>query len=657
MREREQTVGVVSVDPSSPFSHGALLGDRIRLSDHFLDPGVFIRSMGTRGHLGGLAEATLQAVLLLDAAGKDVVFVETVGAGQSEVEVTGIADTVLLVLMPGSGDSVQALKAGIMEIPDVIAINKMDHPAAKTMLNEVRSIVALAEPERAARDPAHRGARRGERAGALGRARGAPRGARERRSARGASAKEPRGRGVRRGVESCEARTCEPRWPAIRGCSASWRRVEARELDPLSAVRRDHGGGVRARWRRRSLTSRPRASGSPAIARVTPLYPTETFSRLTGRQVYLKAENLQRTGSFKIRGAYNTHRDARRRGARAPASSPRAPATTARRSRGRHARPASRRRSSCRRTRRWRRSRRRGRTAAPPSSTGESFEEAVAAAQAHVERTGATLVHAFEDERVIAGQGTIGLELAEQAPDAETVLIPIGGGGLAAGIALALKERRPDVRVDRRASASRRLHDRRRHRRQASGRAASSILERLARRHRQVSDEEISEAIVLCLERTKLLVEGAGAVGLAALLAGRVSGTGSVAVVLSGGNIDATTLISVHAARADAVGPLPRRPARSIPDRPGRAPKRARPDRARSAATSSRVDHHREGAAAIRALLAETDELELRVSTRGTRSTRLRSVARRRSATAGITVERVGRHRDVRASACSRPSA
>ena len=148
IRQADRTVGVVSVDPSSPFSRGALLGDRIRLSDHFLDPGVYIRSMGTRGHLGGLAEATLQAVLLLDAAGKDVVFVETVGAGQSEIEVTGIADTVLLVLMPGSGDSVQALKAGIMEIPDVIAVNKMDHPAAKTMLNEVRSIVALAEPER-----------------------------------------------------------------------------------------------------------------------------------------------------------------------------------------------------------------------------------------------------------------------------------------------------------------------------------------------------------------------------------------------------------------------------------------------------------------------------------------------------------------------------
>jgi len=137
------SVGVVSVDPSSPFSQGALLGDRIRLAEHFLDPGVFIRSMGTRGHLGGLAEATLQALLLLDAAGKDIVFVETVGTGQSEVEVIGIADTVLLVLMPGSGDSIQALKAGIMEIPDVIAVNKMDHPAAKTMLNEVRSILAL----------------------------------------------------------------------------------------------------------------------------------------------------------------------------------------------------------------------------------------------------------------------------------------------------------------------------------------------------------------------------------------------------------------------------------------------------------------------------------------------------------------------------------
>jgi LAO/AO transport system kinase len=146
------TVGVISVDPSSPFSHGALLGDRIRLADHFLDPEVFIRSMGTRGHLGGLAEATLQALLVLDAAGKELVFLETVGAGQGEVEVIGIADTVVLVLMPGSGDSIQALKAGIMEIPDVIAINKLDHPAAKTMLKEVRSILSL-DKERAWRPP------------------------------------------------------------------------------------------------------------------------------------------------------------------------------------------------------------------------------------------------------------------------------------------------------------------------------------------------------------------------------------------------------------------------------------------------------------------------------------------------------------------------
>jgi LAO/AO transport system kinase len=152
LREADRTVGVVSVDPSSPFTKGALLGDRIRLTDHFLDPGVFIRSMGTRGHLGGLAEATLQAVLLLDAAGKELIFLETVGTGQSEVEVIGVADTIVLVLMPGSGDSIQALKAGIMEIPDVIAINKADHPAAKTMLSEVRSILSL-DKERAWKPP------------------------------------------------------------------------------------------------------------------------------------------------------------------------------------------------------------------------------------------------------------------------------------------------------------------------------------------------------------------------------------------------------------------------------------------------------------------------------------------------------------------------
>jgi LAO/AO transport system kinase len=147
VRKEERSVGVISVDPSSPFTQGALLGDRIRLNDHFLDPGVFIRSMGTRGHTGGLGETSLQTLLLLDAAGKDVVFLETVGTGQSEVGVLSIADTVVLVLMPGSGDAIQALKAGIMEIPDVIAINKMDHPMAKTMLNEVRQVLALGMTE------------------------------------------------------------------------------------------------------------------------------------------------------------------------------------------------------------------------------------------------------------------------------------------------------------------------------------------------------------------------------------------------------------------------------------------------------------------------------------------------------------------------------
>ncbi|HEX4519691.1 MAG TPA: methylmalonyl Co-A mutase-associated GTPase MeaB [Gaiellaceae bacterium] len=143
VREDGLKVGVISIDPTSPFTGGALLGDRIRLSEHFLDPGVFIRSMGTRGHPGGLAEATLQAVLILDAAGMDVVFVETVGAGQNEIGVATAADTIVLVLMPGSGDAVQALKAGIMEIPDVIAINKADQPLASALRTDVRQMLAL----------------------------------------------------------------------------------------------------------------------------------------------------------------------------------------------------------------------------------------------------------------------------------------------------------------------------------------------------------------------------------------------------------------------------------------------------------------------------------------------------------------------------------
>ena len=142
-RARGREVAVLSIDPSSPFTQGALLGDRIRLTEHFLDPGVFIRSMASRGALGGLSEAALQAALLMDAAGKDDVLLETVGVGQAEVDIIDHADTVVLVLMPGSGDSIQALKAGVMEIPDIIVVNKADHPLTDTMVREIRGVLSL----------------------------------------------------------------------------------------------------------------------------------------------------------------------------------------------------------------------------------------------------------------------------------------------------------------------------------------------------------------------------------------------------------------------------------------------------------------------------------------------------------------------------------
>ena len=352
-------------------------------------------------------------------------------------------------------------------------------------------------------------------------------------------------------------------------------------------------------------TARERLAG---ISRVTPLYPSETFSRLAGRQVYLKAENLQRTGSFKIRGAYNTiatlGEGERQAGVVAASAGNHGQAVAwAAREAGIPATifmPQDAPMAKIEATRSY---------GGATELTGESFEDAVAAAQAHAERTGATLVHAFEDERVVAGQGTIGLELAEQAPDADTVLIPIGGGGLAAGIVLALKERRPGVHAIgvicqpgyTIADGIAVKHP---------GVLPSSILERLLDDTVQVTDEEISEALVLCVERTKLLVEGAGAVGLAALLAGRVSGAGSVAVVLSGGNIDATTLISVlrhgltEAGRFLAIRLL-------IPDRPGEL--RSVLDLiARGRGNVVSVDHHREG----RTTSALQTEIELVVSTR-----------------------------------------
>ena len=143
LRSLEKSVGVVSVDPTSPFSHGALLGDRIRLAEHFTDDGVFIRSMASRGHLGGLAGATADAVLFMDAFGLEAVIIETVGVGQSEIEIAELAATTLVALQPGSGDSIQVLKAGIMEIADIFVVNKADHPMANQLRREIRSMMEM----------------------------------------------------------------------------------------------------------------------------------------------------------------------------------------------------------------------------------------------------------------------------------------------------------------------------------------------------------------------------------------------------------------------------------------------------------------------------------------------------------------------------------
>ncbi|HEX5510644.1 MAG TPA: methylmalonyl Co-A mutase-associated GTPase MeaB [Actinomycetales bacterium] len=145
LRARDLRVGVLAIDPSSPFSGGALLGDRIRMQDHALDPGVYIRSMASRGHLGGLSWATPQALRVLDAAGCDVVLVETVGVGQSEVEVAGLADTTLVLLAPGMGDGIQAAKAGILEIGDVFVVNKADRDGADATVKDLRNMISLAE--------------------------------------------------------------------------------------------------------------------------------------------------------------------------------------------------------------------------------------------------------------------------------------------------------------------------------------------------------------------------------------------------------------------------------------------------------------------------------------------------------------------------------
>jgi threonine dehydratase len=279
-------------------------------------------------------------------------------------------------------------------------------------------------------------------------------------------------------------------------------------------------------------------------ARVTPVFGSASLSRETGRDLTLKAENLQRTGSFKIRGAVNTLASLspaeRAAGVIAASAGNHGQAVAwAARELGVHATIVMPQDAPMAKV--------------EPTLTyggevvliGAGFEEALAEALRRAEQTGATFIHAFEDERVIAGQGTLGLELAEQVPDAGTVLIPVGGGGLAAGISIALRALRPSVRLVG-------VEVRRGGYTIADGIAVKqpgeltkSILDELLDDLVEVTDEETSEAITLLLERGKLLVEGAGAVGIAALLTGKAGGTGSVCSVLSGGNIDPTLLISV----------------------------------------------------------------------------------------------------------------
>ena len=289
-------------------------------------------------------------------------------------------------------------------------------------------------------------------------------------------------------------------------------------------------------------------------ARVTPIYGSETLSRLIGRKTWLKAENLQRTGSFKVRGAVNklsTMTEAERAAGVVAASAGNHGQAVAWAARELGAQatvymPEDAPMAKVEATRNY---------GAQTVLSGASFDEALAEAQASVERTGATFLHAFEDPAVIAGQGTIGLELAEGLPGVETFLVPIGGGGLAAGIAIALRSLRPGCRlVGVQAGKTGRgtiadgiavKHP---------GTLTMSILDDLLDDIVHVEDDEIAQAIVLLLERSKLVVEGAGAASVAALLSGKAGGSGDVCVLLSGGNIDATLLISVMRHALTAAG-------------------------------------------------------------------------------------------------------
>jgi threonine dehydratase len=289
-----------------------------------------------------------------------------------------------------------------------------------------------------------------------------------------------------------------------------------------------------------------------ALARVTPVYSSETLSRRSGRPVTLKAENLQRTGSFKIRGAVNklaTLTDAQREAGVVTASAGnhgQAVALAAREAgvKATVFMPQDAPMAKVDATRSY---------GAEVILVGEGFDEANTAAAERVE-AGATLVHAFEDEGVIAGQGTLGVELAEQVAELETLVVPVGGGGLASGIAIALKDLRPDVRVVGVQAESCAPFT-------GAEPAGTTIADGIAVKQPGeltkrilgdrlddfvvVSDSQIAQAIVILLERVKLVVEGAGAASVAALLAGRVGGSGPVCSLLSGGNIDAMLLLEV----------------------------------------------------------------------------------------------------------------
>jgi threonine dehydratase len=280
------------------------------------------------------------------------------------------------------------------------------------------------------------------------------------------------------------------------------------------------------------------------IAEKTPIYLSETFSRRCRREVRLKAENLQRTGAFKIRGAVNRLSmltpEERAAGVVAASAGNHGQAVAwASRELGVRARifvPVTAPMAKIEACRNY---------GAETEMVGADFEDALDAARTYVEETGGTFIHPYEDQLVIAGQGTVGLELLEQEPDVGTVLIPVGGGGLALGIAIALRALRPEVRlVGVRAGLEGYTI--------ADGIAVKvpsdftmPLLDELLDDMVSVTDDEISEAIVLLLERAKLVVEGAGAVGVAALLAGKAGGSGTAVPILSGGNIDATMLISV----------------------------------------------------------------------------------------------------------------